>query len=239
MQKCYIEGADYSGTYGIRSSGSLLTLKFITKGSYSVNVGSRVYLMKDENTYEMFKLKGKEFTFTVDVSKLDCGLIGSLYFVAMDADGGKAKYSSFKPGAKYGMGYCDAQCPHDVRYIGGNANLNGWKPRDNDENSGDGELGSCCSEMDVWEGNLMSQAFTAHPCTKSGQYVCTGNDCGDIDAGNKYKGTCDKDGCGFNSYRWGNHDFYGEGKTVDTRKPITVVTQFIGDPLTEIRRLYV
>jgi cellulose 1,4-beta-cellobiosidase len=124
-------------------------------------------LLKDENTYESFKLKGKEFTFTVDDSKLDCGLNGALYFVAMDADGGKAKYSSFKPGAKYGMGYCDAQCPHDMKFISGKANVDDWKPQDNDENSGNGKLGTCCSEMDIWEGNSIAQAYTVHACTKS------------------------------------------------------------------------
>jgi cellulose 1,4-beta-cellobiosidase len=196
-------------------------------------------LLKDDNTYETFKLKGKEFTFTVDDSKLDCGLNGALYFVAMDADGGKAKYSSFKPGAKYGMGYCDAQCPHDMKFISGKANVDDWKPQDNDENSGNGKLGTCCSEMDIWEGNLVAQAYTAHVCTKSGQYECTGTQCGDSDSGNRYKGTCDKDGCDYASYRWGARDFYGPGKTVDTKQPVTVVTQFIGDPLTEIRRLYV
>jgi cellulose 1,4-beta-cellobiosidase len=198
-----------------------------------------VYLLKDENTYESFKLKNKEFTFTVDDSKLGCGLNGALYFVAMDADGGKAKYSSFKPGAKYGMGYCDAQCPHDMKFISGKANVDGWKPQDNDENSGNGKLGTCCSEMDIWEGNAKSQAYTVHACTKSGQYECTGQQCGDSDSGDRFKGTCDKDGCDYASWRWGDQSFYGEGKTVDTKQPVTVVTQFIGDPLTEIRRLYV
>lgn len=33
--------------------------------------------------------------------------------------------------------------------------------------------------------------------------------------------------------------FYGAGLTVDTSKVFTVVTQFIGDPLTEIKRFYV
>ena len=48
-----------------------------------------------------------------------------------------------------------------------------------------------------------------------------------------------------NPYRAGVKDFYGPGKTVDTTKPLTVVTQFIttdgtdtGD-LKEIRRIFV
>ena len=37
----------------------------------------------------MFKLLNQEFSFEVDASNLPCGLNGALYFVAMDADGGK------------------------------------------------------------------------------------------------------------------------------------------------------
>lgn len=47
------------------------------------------------------------------------------------------------------------------------------------------------------------------------------------------------EGCDFNSYRQGDTSFYGAGKTVDTTKKFTVVTQFIGNPLTEIKRFYV
>merc|ERR1712025_1405549 len=78
-------------------------------GPYSKNIGSRTYLMKDDYAYNLFQLKNKEFTYTVVDSKLDCGLNGALYFVQMDADGGKAKYGN--AGAELGLGYCDAQCP--------------------------------------------------------------------------------------------------------------------------------
>lgn len=37
----------------------------------------------------------------------------------------------------------------------------------------------------------------------------------------------------------GDKTFYGKGKTVDTSKKMTVVTQFIGSPLKEIKRFYV
>jgi len=70
-------------------------------------------------------------------------------------------------------------------------------------------------------------------------------ECGDDDGTNRYAGVCDKDGCDFNSYRMGNATFYGKGKTIDTSKPVTVVTQFLttdgtaaGD-LSEIKRFYV
>jgi len=72
--------------------------------------------MKDDSTYEMFKFTGNnEFTFDVDLSGLPCGFNGALYFVSMDADGGLKKYPTNKAGAKYGTGYCDAQCPRDLK----------------------------------------------------------------------------------------------------------------------------
>lgn len=117
--KCCLDGADYSGTYGVTSSGSQLNLKFVTVGPYSTNVGSRLYLMEDDNNYQMFDLLGNEFTFDVDVNNIGCGLNGALYFVSMDKDGGKSRYSTNKAGAKYGTGYCDAQCPRDVKFING------------------------------------------------------------------------------------------------------------------------
>ena len=42
------------GTYGVRSSGSGVELKFVTQGPYSRNVGSRIYLMEDNQDYRMF-----------------------------------------------------------------------------------------------------------------------------------------------------------------------------------------
>lgn len=121
-QNCAVDGADYSGTYGISTSGNALTMKFVTKGSSGSsggNIGSRVYLLASDTKYQMFQLKGKEFTFDVDVSKLPCGLNGALYFSQMEEDGGMAKSPNNKAGAKYGTGYCDAQCPHDIKFING------------------------------------------------------------------------------------------------------------------------
>jgi hypothetical protein len=76
-------------------------------------------LLESDSKYQMFNLKNSEFTFDVDMSNLPCGLNGALYFVEMDADGGLSKYSTNKAGAKYGTGYCDAQCPHDIKFIEG------------------------------------------------------------------------------------------------------------------------
>ena len=116
--KCAVEGASYQSTYGISTSGNALTLKFVTRGE-NTNIGSRVYLMESDTKYQMFNVLNKEFTFDVDVSQLPCGLNGALYFVQMDSDGGLAKYSGNKAGAKYGTGYCDSQCPRDIKYING------------------------------------------------------------------------------------------------------------------------
>ncbi|KFY98137.1 hypothetical protein V500_01798 [Pseudogymnoascus sp. VKM F-4518 (FW-2643)] len=80
--------------------------------------------------------------------------------------------------------------------------------------------GYCCAEMDILEANSVATAMTPHPCK------------GD---------NCDKAGCGFNPYASGQHDFYGVGKTVDTSKTFTVVTQFTasGGVLSQITRKYI
>lgn len=117
---CALDGADYSDTYGITTSGSSLKLDFVTT-STDTNIGSRNYLMAAGSTteYQMLQLLGQEFTFDVDVSNLPCGLNGALYFAEMDADGGMSRYSGNQAGAKYGTGYCDAQCPRDLKFING------------------------------------------------------------------------------------------------------------------------
>lgn len=195
----------------------------------------------------MFMLKNQEFTFDVDVSQLVCGLNGALYFVAMDADGGMSKYPNNNAGAAYGTGYCDAQCPHDLKFINGAGNVLDWQSSPSDPNSGTGKYGTCCPEMDIWEGNVVSTAVTAHPCTVTSQTQCSGQACGDNDKGQRYAGICDKDGGDFNPFRLGDKTFYGSGAdfAIDTTQKMTVVTQFLtadntttGD-LVEIRRLYV
>jgi len=100
--------------------------------------------------------------------------------------------------------------------------------------------GACCNEMDIWEANARSQAFTPHACNITGVYKCTGEDeCG------QPVGVCDEWGCSYNPYKNGVHDYYGPGMKVDTKRKFTVTTQFITDngnangTLTEIQRLYV
>jgi len=244
-QNCVLEGADqeYTNTYGVHASGSKLQLDFVTQGPYSKNIGSRTYLMKDDYAYHLFQLKNKEFTYTVDDSQLDCGLNGALYFVQMDADGGKSKYGN--AGAELGLGYCDAQCPHDLKFINNEANMEDWKPSETDPNAGTGKYGSCCTEIDIWEANKISTAYTMHACSEGVQQRCSGTDCGDNGA-DRFKGLCDKNGCDMQSYRLGNKNFFGPGSNfqVDSTKPITVTTQFITadgtdhGKLTEVKQFY-
>lgn len=112
---CQLDGAAYSDTYGITTSGNALTLKF----KQQTNVGSRTYLMASDSAYQVFNPLNQEFTFTVDLSTLPCGLNGALYFSEMAADGGSSAYPTNKAGAKYGTGYCDSQCPRDLKFIDG------------------------------------------------------------------------------------------------------------------------
>lgn len=243
-EQCALDGAQYSSTYGITTSGSSLRLNFVTQ-SQQKNIGSRLYLMDDEDTYTMFHLLNREFTFDVDVSELPCGLNGAVYFVSMDADGGVSRYPTNEAGAKYGTGYCDSQCPRDLKFINGQANVEGWEPSATNPNAGVGGHGSCCAEMDIWEANSISTAYTPHPCDTPGQTICSGDSCGGTYSGDRYGGTCDPDGCDFNPYRQGNKTFYGPGMTIDTNSPLTLVTQFITadgtdtGALSEIKRFYV
>jgi len=171
----------------------------------------------------------------------------------MDADGGIAKNPTNLAGAKYGTGYCDAQCPHDLKWIDGQANMIGWNKSISDHNAGAGKYGTCCAELDIWEANKVSTQMTVHSCTTEGPYMCSGVECGDNngkspgDPGDRFKGVCDKNGCDFNPYRVGDTMFYGAGPQykLDSTKPMTVVTQFITvdgtdtGALKEMKRFYV
>jgi len=164
--------------------------------------------------------------------------------VEMEEDGG-LHYPGNSAGPAYGTGYCDAQCPHDIKWINGEANMEDWDGTSAD--SGVGKYGTCCVELDIWEANSISAAYTNHPCEITGQYRCEGLECGDDATDNRFDGVCDKDGCDYNHWRQGDHTYFGPGGNfaVDSSKKMTVVTQFITDDgtdsgeLVEIRRLYV
>jgi len=251
-QNCALEGVSadkYLNTYGIEQVDNGVKINFVTEHPYGTNVGARLYLMENDEKYKMFYLKNREFAIDIDVSNLFCGMNGAMYFVEMEANGGKGLNNN-QAGAKYGTGYCDAQCPHDMKFISGEANNVNWipNPKDLSNNMGIGKYGSCCAEMDIWEANSMATAYTPHTCDPDiTQYRCEGTKCGDNASGERYDGVCDKDGCDINPFRMGNQNFYGRGDeyTVNTLKPMTVVTQFITDDgtddgdLVEIRRFYV
>ncbi|KAH9181695.1 hypothetical protein AeNC1_016329 [Aphanomyces euteiches] len=161
---------------------------------------------------------GEDLTFKRTLC-MDGGPKGALSWPKTD---GKAKYSSNKASAAYGTGYCDAQCPHDI---------NSGEP-----NAGSGQYGSCCAEVNIYETNLISQAYTPHPCTVSRQYRCSSStDCCDDTTSNRFYCVCDKDGCDFNTHRLNDHTFYGPGSNfnIDSTKPVTVLTQFVTDGRTD------
>ncbi|KAL4950625.1 concanavalin A-like lectin/glucanase domain-containing protein [Aspergillus filifer] len=264
-ENCVIEGFTFDDyiAHGVHTNGGTLTLtQYRNDGNGSlVSVSPRVYLLSssssssssdlEEREYEILSLLGQEFSFTVDVSLLPCGMNGALYLSSMSPTGGASKYNP--AGASYGTGYCDAQC-YVTPWINGAGNVEG--------------NGACCHEMDIWEGNSRATGFTPHAClynpedvsgaggedgTGQGVYECTTEEeCNGPTGEND--SVCDKWGCGFNPYALGDQDFYGRGDDegegvfeVDTTKPFTVVTQFLtGDnsssmsgELVSIRRLYI
>jgi len=109
------------------------------------------------------------------------------------------------------------------------------------------ELGSMdlATEIDIWEANKKSMAYTMHSCSVDSQTRCEGTDCGD-NGPDRFKGVCDKNGCDINPYRLGEKKFWGPGSdfAVDSSKPVQVTTQFITDDgtdngkLTEVKQFY-
>ncbi|KAL4792268.1 concanavalin A-like lectin/glucanase domain-containing protein [Aspergillus venezuelensis] len=254
-ENCVIEGftADDYLAHGVHTNGGALTLtQYRDDGNGTlVSVSPRVYLLSGSDSadqeYEILSLLGQEFTFTVDVSLLPCGMNGALYLSSMSPTGGSSVMNP--AGANYGTGYCDAQC-YVTPWINGAGNVEG--------------NGACCHEMDIWEGNSRATGFTPHAClynpedvsgtggedgSGQGVYECTTDEeCNGPTGEND--SVCDKWGCGFNPYALGDQGFYGRDDTeggfaVDTTQPFTVVTQFLtsdnstsGD-LVSIRRLYI
>jgi cellulose 1,4-beta-cellobiosidase len=199
---------------------------------YRSNENSRVFLMKNEDEYQMFTLLNNEIAVDIDVSKVGCGLKASLYFVAMDADGGKSKHPTNLAGARYGTGYCDATCPRGNRFIAGKANFEQWEVQYRSE--GLGYYGACCAEFDVINANNASYNMASKPCVDLDYTVCTVNECDLNMVLYPERGfPCDAFGCEYQPYRLGNTDFYGQHKTVDTTKNYTVVTRFEEHKITQ------
>ncbi|KAH8687568.1 glycoside hydrolase [Tricladium varicosporioides] len=199
---------------------------------------SRLFLLSGDTQYQLFNLLNKEISFTVDTSRLPCGLSASVKLLSMDQDGGVARFPGNKAGAKYGTGYCDAKCSRDVRFVDGKANAESWTPSPNIAGLGTGSHGSCCMEIKVFEGNSASNTYAVHSCDSPIESSCSGDGC-------LSERPCDAVGCDLNPYRMGNTSFFGPGKVVDTNKPFTVVTQFIttdgtdSGTLKEVKRFYI
>ena len=105
-QNCALEGVSaqkYKDTYGVEQLTNGVKLNFVTDHEYGTNIGSRLYVMENDDKYKMFYLKNREFAIDVDVSNLFCGMNGAMYFVEMDEYGGKGLNQN-QAGAKYGTG---------------------------------------------------------------------------------------------------------------------------------------
>jgi cellulose 1,4-beta-cellobiosidase len=83
---------------------------FVQKNNATSLASPRIYLFNEgKDRYADFSLLNREFTFDVDMSKSGCGINGALYLVEMSPTGDQDELNT--AGAKYGTGYCDAQCP--------------------------------------------------------------------------------------------------------------------------------
>lgn len=144
----------YEHIYGVKTVPSGVDLKF----EIGESIGLRQYMLRDESHYEMFQLLNKEFTLEVDVSTLQCGINGAVYFVEMDEDGGMSKGDNMA-GAKCGTGYCDAPCPHDLKFIQAEASYKAWHETDFGPER---HYGSCCAELDIWGGEQVGHGLQKH-----------------------------------------------------------------------------
>ena len=219
-KNCAIEGiaADkYNGTYGVHTDGEELRLDFV---SPTGNVGSRLYLLDNASTYQSFHLNNREFAFDVDVSSLPCGVNGAVYFVQMDADGGKKRFAGKNEagGVRHWLLRCTVsercqvyqrRAEHarlgpipggaqlgrgQVRLVLRGARCVGSKqPRDR------------LHRASVQHGARRSAAVREPARLRRGAH--------------RYDSLCDKDGCDVHTYRLGAKEFYGAGASfLSTRR---------------------
>ena len=124
IESCGLDGAEYESVYGISTDGDSLELRYRTAAaqdaSASKSLNAQVFLLEEGgDRYQTFTLAGNEVAFDVDLSAVPCGLNAALRFVQMDPDGGMARYEENEAGARYGLGYCDATCSRELKYVGG------------------------------------------------------------------------------------------------------------------------
>nr|BAF57392.1 putative glycosyl hydrolase family7 [uncultured symbiotic protist of Neotermes koshunensis] len=95
---------DYEKDVGVTVSGGTVKQRLVSPNyqNYKV-IGSRLYIVDaDDKYYQLFTFIGKEFTYTVDMSEIPCGVNAALYTVEMP------KAGKTPGGVEYGYGYCDA-----------------------------------------------------------------------------------------------------------------------------------
>ncbi|CAE7357939.1 cbhB [Symbiodinium natans] len=221
LERCYLQGLSatrYAEAYGVEvgvPNNRAITMRFATKDANapSPNYGSRIYLT-DGKGYTLFAPMGGDIAFDVDVSQVPAGMNAAVYLVSMDRYG---NLNSVSPdgvmntaGWMRGLGYCDAQCPKDLKFVQGQ----GYNK--------DHKLASCCPEMDLFEGNRFVQAVTAHPCKLAKESVCdseTVEDC---------KAACDSAGADINTFRESGpgHALFD---MVDVSQPFKINTTFVTD----------
>mmetsp|Transcript_20253 Transcript_20253/g.47978 ORF Transcript_20253/g.47978 Transcript_20253/m.47978 type:complete len:572 (+) Transcript_20253:38-1753(+) len=221
MERCYLQGlkaSRYSDSYGVfvgSPNNRAVTLRYATKDpdAPTPNYGSRVYLTDGEGYTQFAPLSG-EISFDIDISKVPAGMNAAVYLVSMDTYGNMNSISNSGvmnvAGWRRGLGYCDAQCPTDLRFV-----------QDKGFNQNN-HYASCCPEMDLFEANRFVSAMTAHPCKLTSESVC------DASKNKKCKAECDSNGADVNTFRE-----YGPGhalfNNVDVMLPFTVTTRFITD----------
>ncbi|CAL1132622.1 unnamed protein product [Cladocopium goreaui] len=219
LERCYLQGlraSKYAAGYGVlvgTPNNRALTLRYATKDadSPSPNYGSRVYLTDGEG-YSLFSPMAGEISFDIDISQVPAGMNAAVYLVSMNRYGNIASISNSGvmnvAGWRRGLGYCDAQCPKDLRFVQGT----GY--------NSDNRYASCCPEMDLFEANRFVSALTAHPCKSDQASVCdssTNPDCG---------AECDSNGGDINTFRdeGPGHALFNN---VDPMLPFSVTTRFI------------
>lgn len=118
VKNCALEGVEDYGKFGLKTAGNAVTMSlFRNEGGKLVKTSPRIYLYDEfKEQYALFQLLNREFTFDVDMSKAGCGVNGALYLAEMSPTGHRDSINT--AGAKYGVGYCDAQCPKQ-KYING------------------------------------------------------------------------------------------------------------------------
>ena len=122
-QKCSIQGVNYID-HGVETKDASMTLHMYAQGDYGKvkKLSPRVYLLDETGEdYSMLQLRGQEVSFDVDMSNLPCGMNGALYLSEMNKTGNRGELNP--AGAKYGTGYCDAQCFNTSAFLNGVANV--------------------------------------------------------------------------------------------------------------------